>query len=113
MPMPRVAVLDDYQQVALASADWSAITTEGCAVFYRETVEDIAAWLDGTPARVLLAPCMSSGAAHVLWDRARPLGQIAAANLAPAGPGAVAARPAVGRGAGAGHHDRVNWLGGR
>jgi phosphoglycerate dehydrogenase-like enzyme len=26
MPLPRVAILDDYQEVALASADWSAIT---------------------------------------------------------------------------------------
>jgi phosphoglycerate dehydrogenase-like enzyme len=26
MPLPRVAVLDDYQQVALSSADWSALT---------------------------------------------------------------------------------------
>jgi hypothetical protein len=27
VPLPRVAVLDDYQEAALSSADWSAVTS--------------------------------------------------------------------------------------
>jgi len=29
------------------------VTTESYQVFYREVVEDIIAWLDGTPVRVI------------------------------------------------------------
>src|ERR1700683_1824201 len=40
MPLPRVAVLDDYQEVALASADWSAITGRADITVFTDHISD-------------------------------------------------------------------------
>jgi phosphoglycerate dehydrogenase-like enzyme len=40
MPLPRVAVLDDYQKVALASADWSAITGRADITVFTDHIAD-------------------------------------------------------------------------
>ena len=50
MSLPRVAVLDDYQQVALTSADWSAVTSRAEVTVLTSHVADM-----GELAR-LLAP---------------------------------------------------------
>jgi hypothetical protein len=65
--MTRVAVLDDYQDVALQMADWSVLPpdskvqvfrdhlVEGYKVFHRHVVEDIQAFLQGKAVRVINA----------------------------------------------------------
>jgi hypothetical protein len=65
--MTRVAILDDYQDVALQMADWNVLSpdtkvqafrdhlAEGYKVFYRHVVEDIQAFLQGIPVRVINA----------------------------------------------------------
>ena len=40
MSLPRVAVLDDYQQVALSSADWSAVTGRADITVFTDHVAD-------------------------------------------------------------------------
>jgi phosphoglycerate dehydrogenase-like enzyme len=42
MSLPRVAVLDDYQEVALSSADWSAITGRVDVTVFTEHIADAA-----------------------------------------------------------------------
>ncbi|MGR4878499.1 hypothetical protein ACIPUC_03555 [Streptomyces sp. LARHCF249] len=50
----RCAVLDDYQEAATSLADWSPVVTRAnYATYYGEAVEDVAAFLDGSPVRVL------------------------------------------------------------
>ena len=64
----QIAVLDDYQGVALTSADWSPVTdhpSTPCTVevfrdhvsepdaFFGGVVEDVTAYLDGSPIRLL------------------------------------------------------------
>jgi hypothetical protein len=77
--MTRVAVLDDYQDVALKMADWNVLPPDtkvqvfrdhlsnpeavaerlkdvaGYKVFYGHVVEDIQAFLQGKPVRVINA----------------------------------------------------------
>ena len=43
MPLPRVAVLDDYQQAALASADWSPLAGRADVSVFTDHVADPAA----------------------------------------------------------------------
>jgi phosphoglycerate dehydrogenase-like enzyme len=40
MSLPRVAVLDDYQEVALTSADWSAVTGRADVTIFTEHIAD-------------------------------------------------------------------------
>ena len=46
----KLAILDDYQRVALRCADY--VTGETYVAFYTDTLESIEAWLDGKPVRV-------------------------------------------------------------
>jgi len=49
-PEPRVAVLDDYQSVALTAADWSAIGPDATVTSYPDhlaNADDIVRRLDG------------------------------------------------------------------
>ena len=65
--MTRVAVLDDYQDVALQMADWNVLPpdtkvqifkdylVDAYKVFYRLVVDDIQAFLQGKPVRLINA----------------------------------------------------------
>ena len=40
MSLPRVAVLDDYQEVALGSADWSALVGRADVTVFTDHIAD-------------------------------------------------------------------------
>ncbi len=59
--MPRIAVLDDYQGVALSSADWSAVQARAeVSVFRDHLAERTTRWWSGCCRSTRSASCGSA-----------------------------------------------------